>query len=195
MEILAFIKAREADHLLRTMLRGLPIWARRHRPVTPDRCQHPSLIGDYLETLAWGEPSIDVERAVTDAMFPAELLGAYPGLVLFQNANDLLFAETAFPHRLSPRLENRLTSNRGLFRGAGHARRIKEKHERELAMEVARQEDSARKRRAVMAELLEAWLDEADDAAAGAFLLELAEYASVSEEKLLATHPRFPGNA
>ncbi|WP_072071716.1 hypothetical protein [Rhodovulum sulfidophilum] len=35
-----------------------------------------------------------------------------------RNANDLLFAETAFPHRLSPRLENRLTSNRGLFRGA-----------------------------------------------------------------------------
>ncbi|MDE4100262.1 DUF4399 domain-containing protein, partial [Phaeobacter gallaeciensis] len=25
------------------------------------------------------------------------------------------------PHRLSPRLENRLTSNRGLFRGAGHS--------------------------------------------------------------------------
>ena len=35
--------------------------------------------------------------------------------------NDLLFAETAFPHRLSPRLENRLTSNRGLFRGARQA--------------------------------------------------------------------------
>ncbi|AZB66401.1 hypothetical protein EBL87_21975 (plasmid) [Cereibacter sphaeroides] len=52
-------------------------------------------------------------------MLPAELLGAYPGLVLLQSANDLLFAETAFPHRLSPRLENRLTSNRGLFRGAG----------------------------------------------------------------------------
>ncbi|MCE8457669.1 hypothetical protein, partial [Rhodovulum sulfidophilum] len=40
------------------------------------------------------------------------------GLMLLQDANDLLFAETAFPHRLSPRLENRLTSNRGLFRGA-----------------------------------------------------------------------------
>ncbi|MBK5925424.1 hypothetical protein CCR90_16945 [Rhodovulum sulfidophilum] len=38
--------------------------------------------------------------------------------MLLQDANDLLFAETAFPHRLSPRLENRLTSNRGLFRGA-----------------------------------------------------------------------------
>ncbi|WP_237401085.1 hypothetical protein, partial [Rhodovulum sulfidophilum] len=42
------------------------------------------------------------------------------GLMLLQDANDLLFAETAFPHRLSPRLENRLTSNRGLFRGARH---------------------------------------------------------------------------
>ncbi|TDK51467.1 hypothetical protein E1832_03360, partial [Antarcticimicrobium luteum] len=29
-------------------------------------------------------------------------------------------AESAFSHCLSPRLENRLTSNRGLFRGAGH---------------------------------------------------------------------------
>ncbi|PJE30978.1 hypothetical protein CVM39_04060 [Pseudooceanicola antarcticus] len=57
-------------------------------------------------------------------MLPAELLGAYPGLVLLQDANDLLFAETAFPHRLSPRLENRLTSNRGLFRGARHWRRV-----------------------------------------------------------------------
>ncbi|ETW13386.1 hypothetical protein ATO8_05136 [Roseivivax marinus] len=75
------------------------------------------------------------------------------------------------------------------------ARRIKEKHERDLAMEVARQEDSARKRRAVMAELLEAWLDEVDDASAGTFLLDLTEYASASEEKLIATHPRFPGNA
>ena len=27
---------------------------------------------------------------------------------------------SAFPHRLSPRLENRLTLNRGLFRGARH---------------------------------------------------------------------------
>ncbi|ATG47255.1 hypothetical protein CEW89_06535 [Celeribacter ethanolicus] len=41
-------------------------------------------------------------------------------LVFLQDANDLLFAETASLHRLSPQLENRLTSNRGLFRGAGH---------------------------------------------------------------------------
>ncbi|MHA7877291.1 hypothetical protein, partial [Roseivivax sp.] len=50
-------------------------------------------------------------------------LGPYAGLVLLQDANDLLFAETAFPHRLSPRLENRLTSNRGFFRGAGQKTR------------------------------------------------------------------------
>lgn len=43
-----------------------------------------------------------------------------PYLVLLQDPNDLLFPETAFPHRLSPRLENRLNSNRGLFRGAGN---------------------------------------------------------------------------
>ncbi len=41
-------------------------------------------------------------------------------LVLLQNANNLLFAETAHSHRLSPQLKNRLTSNRGRFRGAGH---------------------------------------------------------------------------
>jgi len=40
--------------------------------------------------------------------------------VLLQDPNDLLFAETALPHRLSPRLENRLTSKRGHFRGARH---------------------------------------------------------------------------
>ncbi|WP_238841078.1 hypothetical protein, partial [Roseobacter cerasinus] len=40
-------------------------------------------------------------------------------LVLFQNANDLFFAETASLHRLSPQLENRLTKIRGHFRGAG----------------------------------------------------------------------------
>ncbi|MCA0873903.1 hypothetical protein LCL97_24000, partial [Seohaeicola saemankumensis] len=42
--------------------------------------------------------------------------------VLLQNANDLLFAETASLHRLSPQLENRLTSKRRLFRGAGQLR-------------------------------------------------------------------------
>ena len=34
-------------------------------------------------------------------------------------ANDPFFAETASLHLLSPQLENRLTSNRGHFRGAG----------------------------------------------------------------------------
>ena len=58
-------------------------------------------------------------RAV-DAVLPAQFLRPHSGLVLLQDANDLLFAETAFPHRLSPRLENRLTSNCGLFRGACH---------------------------------------------------------------------------
>ena len=58
-------------------------------------------------------------RAV-DAVHPAELLGAQSRLVLLQDVNNLLLAESAFPHRLSPRLENRLTSNRGLCRGASH---------------------------------------------------------------------------
>ncbi|MBO9473654.1 hypothetical protein J7413_08910, partial [Shimia sp. R10_1] len=42
-------------------------------------------------------------------------------LVLFQNANDLFFAETASFHRLSPQLENRLTKISGHFRGAGQS--------------------------------------------------------------------------
>ncbi|RVV97751.1 hypothetical protein EKE94_09680 [Mesobaculum littorinae] len=41
--------------------------------------------------------------------------------MLLQGADDLLFAEPASLHRLSPRLENRLTSKRGRFRGAGRA--------------------------------------------------------------------------
>ena len=41
--------------------------------------------------------------------------------VLLENTNDLRFAKTASLHRPSPRSENRLPSNQGLFRGAdGH---------------------------------------------------------------------------
>jgi hypothetical protein len=69
------------------------------------------------ENLAMGETSIDVKRAVVDAVLAAYILGANPGLALLQDANDLLFAESAFPHCLSLRLENRLPSNSGLFRG------------------------------------------------------------------------------
>lgn len=35
---LTFITAFEADHLSRVTRFGFPIWARRHRPATPDRC-------------------------------------------------------------------------------------------------------------------------------------------------------------
>ncbi|MBT53690.1 MAG: hypothetical protein CMF72_09875 [Mameliella sp.] len=42
--------------------------------------------------------------------------------MLFQYPNDLFFAKTASLHLLSPQLENRLTQNTGLFRGAGHFR-------------------------------------------------------------------------
>src|SRR6056297_1632012 len=78
METLVSTRAPEADHLLRAMLRGLPIWARRHRPVTPDRCQHPSLIGELLETLAWGEPSIDLERILADPQASGHLSNRIP---------------------------------------------------------------------------------------------------------------------
>jgi hypothetical protein len=72
------------------------------------------------ENLAKGETSIDVERAIANAVLTAQFLGTYPGLMLLQDANDLLFAESAFPHCLSPHVENRLTSKRGHFRGARH---------------------------------------------------------------------------
>ena len=43
-----------------------------------------------------------------------------PAWCSFQGANNLLLTESAFPLCLSPRVENRLTSKRGHFRGAGH---------------------------------------------------------------------------
>ncbi len=61
-----------------------------------------------------------VKGRVADPVLAALLLRAEPGLVLLQDANNLFFAETASLHRLSPQLENRLTSNRGLFREARH---------------------------------------------------------------------------
>ena len=63
-----------------------------------------------------------VEGRVADAVLAAQLFRAQPGLMLLQDANDLLFAEPASLHRLSPRSENRLTSKQGRFRGAGHVR-------------------------------------------------------------------------
>ena len=77
--------------------------------------------------LATGETAIDVERRVIDPMLAAQLLRTKPSLGLLQNANDLFFAETAYFHRLSRQVENRLASNRGLLRGAGqgHSMEIK----------------------------------------------------------------------
>ena len=56
---------------------------------------------------------------IADPVLAAQLFSAKHGLVLLQNANDLFFTETASLNRLSPQLENSLTSNRGLSRGAG----------------------------------------------------------------------------
>ena len=75
------------------------------------------------------------------------------------------------------------------------ARRINERHQLSLAGEAVRQEENARKRRLVLATLLETWLDEVDEKAARKLLLDLNEFASAAEEKLLSTHPRFPRNA
>lgn len=71
-------------------------------------------------TAIWSKKSAESGlRRSADTMLAAELFRAQAGLVLFQDANNPLFAETASLHHLSPRLENRLTSKRGLFRGAG----------------------------------------------------------------------------
>jgi len=36
------------------------------------------MLGDHLETLAWGEPSIDVERILADAQPPGNLPNPIP---------------------------------------------------------------------------------------------------------------------
>jgi hypothetical protein len=41
-------------------------------------------------------------------------------MVLFQNPDNLFLCKSALLHRPSPFPENRLTFNRGQFRGAGH---------------------------------------------------------------------------
>jgi hypothetical protein len=49
-----------------------------------------------------------------------QLYCSKPSPLFIQCPNNLLFAETAL-HRLSPQLENRLTSNAGLFREAAQS--------------------------------------------------------------------------
>jgi hypothetical protein len=52
-------------------------------------------------------------------MLVAQIHRTKPSLMLFQDPNDLFFAETASLHLLSPQLENSLTLNTGHFTGAG----------------------------------------------------------------------------
>ena len=61
-----------------------------------------------------------VERRAADPVFEAQLTGRQARLALLQNAIKC-FAEMASLHRPSPQLENRLTTNRGLFRGEGQS--------------------------------------------------------------------------
>ena len=42
-------------------------------------------------------------------MLAAQVSSRRARLKLFQNPDDLFFAETVSPHRMSPQLENRLT--------------------------------------------------------------------------------------
>ena len=61
-----------------------------------------------------------MEGRIADPVLAAQPLRPQPSLVFLQDSNDLFFAETTYLHRLSPHLENRLTSIQGHFRGAGH---------------------------------------------------------------------------
>lgn len=85
------------------------------------RLQPPSF--GHFHAAILGSPII--EGRVTDPMLATQLLRAKPSLMLFQITNDLFFAETASLHCLSHQLENRLTSNRGLFRGAGQSANLR----------------------------------------------------------------------
>lgn len=62
-------------------------------------------------------PSPVAESGIADPVLTAHVRRAHARLVFFQNAYDLRFTETASLHLLSPQLENRLTSNRGPYRG------------------------------------------------------------------------------
>jgi len=62
-----------------------------------------------------------VERGVADPVPPAQLGNAKAGLVLLQDADDLFFAEPALAHLSVSFVGDRLTSERGHFRGQGHA--------------------------------------------------------------------------
>ena len=60
---------------------------------------------------------------IDDPMLAAPIGHAHARLVLLQDAIDLRLAETASLPRLSHKLENRRTSEREVFRGAGQHRR------------------------------------------------------------------------
>src|SRR6056297_1312100 len=104
-----FLERRDIEHLLRQHLLQLRILGLQ-------RLQPPG-VGHFHAAIL--RPPL-VEGRIANPVLAAQILCAQPSLVLLQNANDLFFAETASLHRLSPSVENRLTSNRGLFRGAGH---------------------------------------------------------------------------
>ncbi len=99
----------DVHHLLGQHLLQLSVLAFQRLQPPRIRDLHAALLGSPF-----------VERRVTNPVLVTKLLRAKPSLMLSQYANDLLFAETASLHLLSPQLEKRLTSNRGLFRGAGH---------------------------------------------------------------------------
>ena len=56
------------------------------------------MIGEYLETLAMGEPSIDVDAGVADAVLAAQIGHRNACLVLLQYANDLFFGKSVALH-------------------------------------------------------------------------------------------------
>ena len=60
-----------------------------------------------------------LKARTTHPMFAAQLRNWNVARRLLQNTHDLRFAKSSVPHRLFSQLENSLTQNTGLFRGAG----------------------------------------------------------------------------
>ncbi len=75
------------------------------------------------------------------------------------------------------------------------AKRLRERHEGELAVEAVRQEDVARKRRLLEGELFDAWIAEQDRETRQHIFASFQAFATAGEAKLLASHPMYPAEA
>ncbi len=119
----------EAGHAL-TLNMDQSDWAAHHHLFGPQLLQLCILSFERLQTLCIGDlqsavlPFPVVESRIADPVISAQLGRAHTRRMLLQNANKPRFAGTVSLHRLCPQVENRLTSNRGRFRGGGHSERF-----------------------------------------------------------------------